>query len=936
MICKKIARILKILKLHGELIFIKNKNNEFSNKTDDISKIYNSGSNYKISFLGNDKSYNYSFDKVTIVLSEKQMSLEDYKVYRNNSPLYNTKSLMRHGLYTSIKFKNGTHLLYNSIEINIHKNMLCDFNTEIEYFRKAAECIGNIDPTQEVNYLSKQYKKIDYISEHSVLPFYLGNQHIPLNTSTMKKYIFPFGFNNSQRAAVINAFNSNISVIEGPPGTGKTQTILNIICNAIMADKNIAIVSNNNSATQNVLEKLQKEGLGFLVASLGSKSNISNFIENQDSSYPNISDWKLSASDTHSHQQRLNAHDAIIRKMLEAKNERSRIKSELQAYILELSYFKESYTNNVDIEIKTFKRLSSSDILRLKIELENTEDTVSLFSMVKLLFSHGIYSFSLYKTKIANLLNELNFRFYKNKITELEKTINKLDKKLSKHNLPDMMNMYSHSSMKLFKSFLFEKYMNRKDRKVFDCSDLWRGSVFDDLVNEYPVILSSTHSIVSSLPKQYLMDYVVVDEASQVDVITGVLSLSCAKNIVVVGDEKQLPNIVSNENKETIEALFYNYDLNPAYNCSKYSFLASIKKIFSSNIPKVLLREHYRCHPNIIGFCNQKFYDNQLIILTSDNDIANPIVVYFTARGNHARKITKDAENGTENKTIFSQRQIDVIVKEVLPELSNVNCNEIGIVSPYTGQRDELAKSICTNIEVDTIHKFQGREKDIIIMTSVVDHIIKDGFADGKNLINVAVSRAKSKFILIVNPNVRKNKTTNIYDLIGYIEYNNGKSIKSKVCSVFDLLYKEHNKELQSFVKKLVNISDNKSENIMATLLNEILKIPLYSNLRYHANYSLNNIVKDFSLLNKRESSYVRHHKSHVDFYLYNKFNKQVFCAIEVDGYAFHNNSEDQSTRDSIKDEIFNKIEIPLIRFSTIGSNEKNRIIEFFNSIYET
>lgn len=45
-----------------------------------------------------------------------------------------------------------------------------------------------------------------------------------------------------------------ISVIEGPPGTGKTQTILNIIANIVMEGKNVAIVSNNNSATRNVLE----------------------------------------------------------------------------------------------------------------------------------------------------------------------------------------------------------------------------------------------------------------------------------------------------------------------------------------------------------------------------------------------------------------------------------------------------------------------------------------------------------------------------------------------------------------------------------------------------------------------------------------------------------------------------------------------------------
>lgn len=52
----------------------------------------------------------------------------------------------------------------------------------------------------------------------------------------LKHYIFPFGVNESQLEAVENAFSSQISIIEGPPGTGKTQTILNIIAN-ILANK---------------------------------------------------------------------------------------------------------------------------------------------------------------------------------------------------------------------------------------------------------------------------------------------------------------------------------------------------------------------------------------------------------------------------------------------------------------------------------------------------------------------------------------------------------------------------------------------------------------------------------------------------------------------------------------------------------------------------
>lgn len=117
-------------------------------------------------------------------------------------------------------------------------------------------------------------------------------QNLPsLLIAMTKPLLFPFGSNLSQFQAVKNAFTSQISVIEGPPGTGKTQTILNLIANLLYHDKSVAIVSNNNSAIHNVLEKLSDFhiadfvnggiNLGSICAMLGKKENKENFITNQ-------------------------------------------------------------------------------------------------------------------------------------------------------------------------------------------------------------------------------------------------------------------------------------------------------------------------------------------------------------------------------------------------------------------------------------------------------------------------------------------------------------------------------------------------------------------------------------------------------------------------------------------------------------------------------
>ena len=101
------------------------------------------------------------------------------------------------------------------------------------------------------------------------------------------------------------------------------------------------------------------------------------------------------------------------------------------------------------------------------------------------------------------------------------------------------------------------------------------------------------------------------------DLITGVLAMSVAKNAVIVGDLKQLPNVITNQDVAKIERLSKKYNVEDCYNYLHNSFLSSVSKTIKG-APDTMLKEHYRCHPKIIGFCNKKFYDNQLIIKTED------------------------------------------------------------------------------------------------------------------------------------------------------------------------------------------------------------------------------------------------------------------------------------------------------------------------------
>ena len=152
--------------------------------------------------------------------------------------------------------------------------------------------------------------------------------------------------------------------------------------------------------------------------------------------------------------------------------------------------------------------------------------------------------------------------YYENRIDNLTKEIEKLKSWLNNYNLKKEMKYYTKVSMEIFKHRLAKKY-KKTNRKKYEKSDLKKFS--NEFLKDYPVILSTTYSLVSSLSKNVMYDYLIIDESSQVDLVTAVLSLSCAKNVVIVGDLKQLSNVVTNENAIKSNEIWLKYHISNEY-----------------------------------------------------------------------------------------------------------------------------------------------------------------------------------------------------------------------------------------------------------------------------------------------------------------------------------------------------------------------------------
>ena len=92
------------------------------------------------------------------------------------------------------------------------------------------------------------------------------------------------------------------------------------------------------------------------------------------------------------------------------------------------------------------------------------------------------------------------------------------------------------------------------------------------------------------------------------------------------------------------------------------------------------------------------------------------------------------------------------------------------------------------------------------------------------------------------------------------------------------------------------------------------------------AHQPLQLLFGDTSRMSVEEQCFVDTGLSHVDFLIFNRVSKQPLLAVEVDGFQYHKNSTKQAERDKLKNHILEEYGLPLLRFSTNGSEEKQKL----------
>lgn len=293
------------------------------------------------------------------------------------------------------------------------------------------------------------------------------------------------------------------------------------------------------------------------------------------------------------------------------------------------------------------------------------------------------------------------------------------------------------------------------------------------------------------------IDLLIVDEAGQVDTPLGLPSFALAARALVVGDEKQLSPVWSIDEQTDCEvaqsagisANEWSGDLQMrGVACSAQSSLMRAASHASSwsygmGAPGLFLAEHFRCHPNIIEFCNALLYDGLLQAKrpssSSKLDGVSPAFLWVDVPGSNDSRQGSSRRNQQEAEAVAAwivenyAHFFDIYhSQEPDPNKRVAEDALIGVVTPFSAQAglitQELEKAVRAadgaaslpeqlwkKVTVGTAHRLQGAERPIVLFSAAYgQNSPQSGFIDANpELMNVAVSRAKDLFIVFAAAN---------------------------------------------------------------------------------------------------------------------------------------------------------------------------------------
>lgn len=623
----------------------------------------------------------------------------------------------------------------------------------------------------------------------------------------------PLPLNSEQREAVQQAIAAPLTVVTGPPGTGKSQVLASIAVNAVHRGTSVIVASKNNRAVDVALERVNRLATVPVVLRLGANEHFSMMqeaLEGLLGSPPDKSDYEQYASIEREYEaivgqwrdnrsridQTVKLRNQVDELERNCENVRGQVKSALfsrwmvedgpgTATVDELAQrlvtLQCTWPKMFEWLWRKLRAQSLREVTTLVPGLTAVANFVGLPAPSSMLTWDTLDELSVSLTQLKTQLERATqVRKYGSTLEILRRQASiesgaaklaSLEQKIammSEHfwrawvaTKPALKKSNARQELGRLQAVVRILAEPGQSREHTEARKRLVGQ-FRDLIHYLPAWAVTNLSVRGRVPLEPgIFDTAVIDEASQCDIASALPLLYRAKRAVIIGDPKQLGHI-SSLSKDLEAQLLEKYGLSD-YPEWGYSINSLYDKAAGSVQPEAIvgLRDHHRSDAQIIGFSNKEFYEGRLRVATRHDRLKRPShepngFRWLSVQGSTERPSTGSARNDAEADAVVCE------LRRLMVE--NSYEGSVGVVTPFRAQverindkleRDPFLKQVAFRggITIDTVDRFQGDERDVILFSVVAATGAPMStllfLKNQSNRLNVALTRARAMLVVV-------------------------------------------------------------------------------------------------------------------------------------------------------------------------------------------